>query len=167
MDIDKLRKTIEDGKYNRDSLKKRVEIEGEWQFDKEYQFSALLSYEKGKQVVEIDSPSFLGGNGSRVGPMHYCVLGMTSCFLSTLVSIAALQGIKFNKLKVKSYCLLNLAKTFDISNEPIIESINIEIDTLGERLDKAKLEELVEMAKERCPAIYAMTHVIKPNVTIK
>jgi hypothetical protein len=42
----------------------------EWNFpSKGYQFKTELSYEKGKQAIEIDSPSFLGGNGNRLGPM--------------------------------------------------------------------------------------------------
>jgi hypothetical protein len=43
-------------------------LQGEWNFDpsKGYQFKTELSYEKGKQVIEIDSPSFLGGNGNRL-----------------------------------------------------------------------------------------------------
>jgi hypothetical protein len=38
-------------------------LQGQWNFDpsKGYQFKTELSYKKGKQVIEIDSPSFLGG----------------------------------------------------------------------------------------------------------
>lgn len=55
-----------------------------------------LQYEKGKQVVEIDSPSFLGGNGNR--PMAYCIAGITSYFVATFVTVASSKGIRLSKL---------------------------------------------------------------------
>ncbi len=168
VDLDKVNNTIEQGKANKDTLKKKVMLEGEWNTDpsKGYQFLARLSYEKGKEQLEIDSPSFLGGQGNRLGPMQYCIAGLTSCFIATFVSIAASQGIKLNKLKVKSNCSINFAKTLDISDEPITEAINFEIEADAENADKAKLQEILRLAEERCPAIYSMTHTIKTNATI-
>ena len=135
----------------------------------EYQFKTELTYEKGKQTIEIDSPSFLGGNGNRVGSMGYCIAGITSCFIATFVSVASSQGIIFNKLNVDAECNINFAKTFDIADEPITESINFFIDAKSEDkiIDKQKLQELVRMAEERCPAIYSMSHIIKVNAQIK
>jgi len=77
-------------------------LQGEWNLDlsKGYQFRTELDFEKGKQIIEIDSPSFLGGTGNRLGPME------------------------------------------------------------AEKADKGKLEQVLKMAEERCPAIYSMTHII-------
>jgi uncharacterized OsmC-like protein len=33
-------------------------------------------------------------------------------------------------------------------------------------IDKQKLQELVRMAEERCPAIYSISHIIKVNAQI-
>ncbi len=96
----------------------------EWNFpSKGYQFKTELSYEKGKQVIEIDSPSFLGGNGDRLGPMAYCVTGITSYFIATFVTVAAAKGIRLSKLNVNTECIINFAKTFDVADEPITEGI--------------------------------------------
>ena len=65
VDMEKIRNTAENGSKDIQSLKKPVKLEGEWNLfdlDKGYQFRTELSYEKGKEVIEIDSPSFLGGN---------------------------------------------------------------------------------------------------------
>lgn len=153
-------------------FKKPVKLQGQWNFDiqKGYQFKTELSYEQGKQIIEIDSPSFLGGNGNRLGPMGYCVAGITSCFIATFVSIISTQGIKLEKLNVNAECNINFAKTFDVADEPITEGINFEIDvrTAGDKeADKQKLQELVKMAEDRCPAIYSMSHVINVNAKIK
>jgi uncharacterized OsmC-like protein len=170
-DLDKIQNTIDNGKKERQFVRKPVKLHGEWNLDpnSEYQFKTELAYEKGKQTIEIDSPSFLGGNGNRVGPMGYCIAGITSCFIATFVSVASSQGIIFNKLNVDAECNINFAKTFDIADESITESINFFIDAKSEDkiIDKQRLEELVRMAEERCPAIYSMSHIIKVNAQIK
>src|SRR6185503_826805 len=96
IDLDKIQKTIESGLKDPQFLKKPIRLEGEWNFDvqKGYQFKTELTYEKGKEVIEIDSPSFLGGGGNRLGLMRYCVAGMTSCFIPAFVSILSSHGIK-------------------------------------------------------------------------
>ena len=170
--LDKIQNTIENGQKDKQFLKKPVKLQGEWNFDiqKGYQFKTELSYEQGKQIIEIDSPSFLGGNGSRLGPMGYCIAGITSCFIATFVSVVSSQGIRLEKLNVNAECNINFAKTFDIADKPITEGINFEIDvrTAGnETVDKQKLQDLIKMAEERCPAIYSMSHVINVNAKIK
>lgn len=169
VDLDKIQKTIENGQKDKQFLKKPVKLQGEWNFNlqKRYQFKTELAYENGTQVIEIDSPSFLGGSGNRLGPMGYCVAGITSCFIAIFVSVASSQGIKLNKLNVNAECNINFAKTFDIADEPITEGIDFQIDVESDDADKQKLQQLVYMAEERCPAIYSMNHIIKVNAKIK
>jgi uncharacterized OsmC-like protein len=126
-----------------------------------------LSYEKGKQAIEIDSPSFMGGSGNRLGPMAYCVAGMVSCFIATFVNVAAGQGIRLTKLAVDAECSINFAKSFDVADEPITEGISFQIDAQSDNADKQRLQEIVKMAEERCPAMYSMMHVIKVDARIK
>ena len=162
VDLDKVSNTVTKGKEDKSMLKKPVKLQGEWNLDPnaEYQFKTDLSFEKGSEVIEIDSPSFLGGNGNRLGPMAYCVAGITSCFIGTFVGIAAQQGVKLTKLKVNTECKVNFAKTFDLADEPITEGINFQIDAQSENADKQKLQEILRMAEERCPAMYSMSHKI-------
>ena len=117
VDLNKISKTIEEGRNNLSTLRRPVKLAAEWNLnpDKPYQFKTELAYEKGKQVIEIDSPSFLGGNGNRLGPMAYCVAGITSCFIATFVTVASSKGIRLSKLNVNAQCNINFAKTFDIS----------------------------------------------------
>ena len=170
IDLEKIQNTAENGRKNKESLRKPVKLEGEWNLfdiEKGYQFRTELSYEKGKEVIEIDSPSFLGGNGNRLGPMAYCIAGITSCFIATFATIASSQGITLSKLNVRSECNINFAKTFDIADEPITEGINFDIDAQSEDADNQKLQEILAIAEEKCPAMYSMRHVIKVNATIR
>ena len=167
--LDNIAQTVESGKRDKLTLKKPVKLQGEWNLDpsKGYQFKTELVYEKGRQVIEIDSPSFLGGNGNRLGPMAYCVAGIASCFIATFVSLAATKGIRLSKLNVNTECIINFAKTFDVADEPITEGINFRIEAESDNANKQQLQELVNMAEERCPAMYSMKHEIKVNAMTK
>jgi uncharacterized OsmC-like protein len=167
--LDKIAQTIVNGKKDKQPLRKPVKLQGEWNLDpsKDYQFKTELVYEKGKQVIEIDSPSFLGGNGNRLGPMAYCISGIASCFIATFVSVAASKEIRLTKLNVNTECMINFAKTFDIADEPITEGINFQIEAESDNASKEKLQELIKMAEERCPAMYSMKHEVKVNAVIK
>ncbi len=166
--LDKIAQTIVNGKKDKQTLRKPIKLQGEWNLDpsKDYQFKTELVYEKGKQVIEIDSPSFLGGNGNRLGPMAYCIAGIASCFIATFVSVAASKEIRLTKLNVNTECMINFAKTFDIADEPITEGINFQIEAESDNASKEKLQELVKMAEERCPAMYSMKHEVKVTATI-
>lgn len=168
VDLDKVSNTVTKGKEDKNTLKKPVKLQGEWNLDSnsEYQFKTELPFEKGSETIEIDSPSFLGGDGNRLGPMAYCVAGITSCFIGTFVGIASQQGVKLTKLKVSTECNINFAKTFDLSDEPISEGINFQIDAQSENADNQKLQEILKMAEERCPAMYSMSHKINIDAKI-
>jgi len=168
VDLDKISQTTAMGKKDKSTLRKPVKLEGEWILDSpvDYQFKTELSYENGKQIIEIDSPSFLGGNGNRLGPMGYCVAGIASCFIATFVTIAAGQGVRLTKLTANVECKINFAKTFDVSDEPITEGITFRIDAVSDNADKSKLQQLLKMAEERCPAVYSMSHIINVEATI-
>lgn len=168
VDLDKISQTTAMGKKDKSTLRKPVKLEGEWILDSAtgYQFKTEISYEKGKQIIEIDSPNFLGGNGNKLGPMGYCVAGVASCFIATFVTVAAGQGIRLTKLTANVECKINFAKTFDVSNEPITEGITFRIDAVSDNADKSKLQELLKMARERCPAVYSMSHIVNVEAII-
>ena len=86
-------------------------------------------------------------------------------FIGTFVGIAAQQGVKLSKLKVTTECNINFAKTFDLSDDPITEGINFQIDAQSDDADNQKLQEMLHMAEERCPAMYSMSYKI--DVTAK
>ena len=116
VDLDKISQTTNNGKKDKSTLRKPVKLQGEWNLSPSsgYQFRTELYFEKGKQVIEIDSPSFLGGNGNRLGPMAYCVAGISSCFIATFATVAASQGVRLTKLNASVECCINFAKIFDV-----------------------------------------------------
>jgi uncharacterized OsmC-like protein len=168
VDLDKIAQTTVNGRNDKSTLRKPVKLQGEWNLNssRDYQFRTELSFEKGKEIIEVDSPSYLGGNGNKLGPMGYCVAGMASCFIATFATIAASQGVKLTKLNASVECDINFAKTFDVADEPITEGITFRINANSENADKSDLQRLLKMAEERCPAMYSMSHAIKVDATI-
>lgn len=168
VDMDKVSLTKANGQKDKSTLKKPVKLQGEWilNTDSGYQFRTELSFEKGKQIIEIDSPSYLGGNGNRLGPMGYCVAGIASCFIATFATVAASHGVRLTKLNASVQCDINFAKTFDVSDEPITEGITFRIDAQSDNADKSELQRLLKLAEERCPAMYSMSHVVKVDAII-
>jgi len=168
VDLDKITQTAAGGKKDKSTLRKPVKLQGEWNLNPTsgYQFRTELSFEKGKQIIEIDSPSFLGGSGNRLGPMAYCVAGIASCFIATFAIVAASQGVILKRLDASVECNINFAKTFDVADEPITEGITFKIDADSDNADKSMLERLLKLAEERCPAMYSMSHIIKVDATI-
>ena len=168
VNLDKIAETTINGKRDRSTLRKPVKLQGEWILDPtaDFQFRTELSFEKGKQIIEIDSPSFLGGSGNRLGPMAYCVAGIASCFIATFATVAASQGVILTRLDASVECNINFAKTFDVADEPITEGITFKIDADSDNADKSMLERLLKLAEERCPAMYSMSHIIKVDATI-
>lgn len=168
VDLDKVAETAASGKKDISTLRKPVKLQGEWNLNPTsgYQFRTELSFEKGKQIIEIDSPSFLGGSGNRLGPMAYCVAGIASCFIATFATVAASQGVILTRLDASVECNINFAKTFDVADEPITEGITFKIDADSDNADKSILGRLLKLAEERCPAMYSMSHIIKVDATI-
>ena len=168
VNLDKIAETTINGKRDRSTLRKPVKLQGEWNLDPttDFQFRTELSFEKGKQIIEIDSPSFLGGSGNRLGPMAYCVAGIASCFIATFATVAASQGVILTRLDASVECNINFAKTFDVADEPITEGITFKIVADSDNADKSMLERLLKLAEERCPAMYSMSHIIKVDATI-
>lgn len=168
IDLEKINRTISEAKSNKEALRRKTKLSGEWVLDssKDFQFITVLEYENGKQILEIDSPSWLGGKGKRPGPIQYCLAGLTSCFLATIATIASMKGIKLAKLKSDTECSLNFSKTLDLGDEPIIEEVNFAIEIEAD-VDRKDLEELIKEALEKCPAIYSLRNIIKANAYLK
>jgi len=166
VNLKSIQETINNAKSDPSILKKKIQIEGEWILDKklDYQFKAEAKYGKGTAIFEIDSPTWMGGNDTRPGPMLYCIAGVASCFMSTFVTIASLNNIIFKSLKIRVECDINFSKVLELSNEPIIEEVNFFVDATALNASNEELQKIVEKAKSQCPAIYSLTNIIKTNV---
>ena len=163
VNLDQIAESVRKGRTDRTTLRKRVPLHGEWSLDpaSPFQFTTHVEYEQGTQQIEIDSPSFLGGKGSRLGPTNYCVVGMASCLALTFAILAARHGVRLSKLAIDAECDLDFEKYLDVSDEPVVEEVRFRLTAEGKDTTREKLSELLRMAEERCPAVYMLVNPIR------
>ena len=161
VDLEKIEKTVKAMKSDPGNTKRVNRVEGEWTCHESSgpQFKAELQLETGRFTLEADSPSFLGGNGSRPGPLNYCMFGLASCFASTFMTLAAVERVPIKSARFSAECNLDFSRTFGLSDNPIMENARFKIFVKSDA-DIDVLERLSKLSKERCPGIFSLTHKI-------
>ena len=141
--------------------KRTNRVEGTWNLASgQPQFSADVSFEGGKLTLEADQPTFLGGGGTRPGPMHYALFGLASCFTATFVTIASTQGLALEEVRTSAGFDINFAKAFGVADLPIAEEVRVTLAVKSEA-PRGKIEEVLRLAEERCPVSYCLTKPIR------
>ncbi len=164
INLDNAKAFVEEVKKDKSKALKVKIVEGTWNLeDEKVQFAATLEHPKGSTIVEADGPPFTGGSGIKPDPVQYCLFGLAACFAQTFASIAAEKGIELRKLKVVVENKVNLSKALGLSNEPIVERVKLSIKVSSDT-EKEKLEEIENLAKERCPGVYCLTNPIKLDI---
>ena len=161
VDLDKIENSAKMMKVDPAKAKKVNRVEGEWICGgtEGPQFRADFELESGKFTLEADSPSFLGGSGTRPGPLHYCIFGLTSCFASTFMTLAAMEDIAIKKARFVSECHVDFSRTFGVGNVPIIEKAKFRI-MIRSDANKEALSRLAKLSEERCPGMYSLVNKI-------
>ena len=167
VNVGMLGQVLKEAETDKSKIKKSQKIAGQWLFEEGGpQFTAEVSFEGGKIVLESDQPKNLGGSGTKPGPLHYCFFGLVSCFTATFATMASMMGVELKKLTAKLEGDLNFSRVFGLSKDPVMEEIRIflEVDSDAPR---EKLEEIEKLAHERCPAVFALTEQVKLNTSME
>ncbi len=160
INLDNIKKFKESVKKNPSEAEKSKKVIGEWRFEEgNPQFSSVLEYKNGTQQIYADAPLFSGGNGLAPDPLQYCLFGLCACFAGTFTAIATENNIKLTKLKVSVENKIDLSKAVGLSNNPIVKEVILSIE-VSSNTTKEKLQEIVSLAKERCPGVYCLTNPI-------
>lgn len=167
VDVGKIQATVAEVKKDLSKAKRVNKVEGEWNpGEKGSQFRAIVQFEGGKATLEADQPSFLGGGGTQPGPMIYCLYGSASCYAATFATMAAMEGIKIRKLRIVAESSIDFSRVFALSNNPIAEKVKFTLFVESDA-PEAKIREIEELSKERCPAVYCLTNPIPLETDIK
>jgi len=167
VNLERLNQTVEEAKADPAKAKRVTRVEGRWNLAKgEPQFVGVLKYESGQVTLEADQPTAMGGCGTLPGPLHYCMYGLASCYAATYASMAAMMGVSLRKLEVAAEGHFNFSRVFGISDAPALEEVRITL-TVDAEADQAKLDELEELARQRCPAVYVLSHQVPLIAEVK
>ena len=166
INLDKAGTFVEEAKADKSKAIKIKKVEGAWNFNEgKPQFASTLEHANGITIVEADGPPFMGGSGIKPDPVQYCLFGLAACFAQTFASIAAEKGVELKKLKVAAENKVNLSRALGLGNEPIVERVKLLVEVND--VDKSKIKEIEQLAKERCPGVYCLTNPIKLDIEIK
>jgi uncharacterized OsmC-like protein len=160
-------KTIDSAKEDKNLLKKQMTVEGEWSFiESKPQFNSIISTQSGKKYsLGADEPISFGGSEAAPNAVQYCLFGIAACYAATFVQWATIKGINLKKLGVKITSDLNLNKRFAVSEEDIVNFIEISLDVLSEA-KASEIQEIKEITDKRCPAMFCLTNTIDVKTEI-
>ncbi|MCL4465578.1 MAG: OsmC family protein [Chloroflexi bacterium] len=166
VDSERVGQTVAGFQANLDTARKTQRVEGVWNLAPgQPQFTARLAISGGEYVLEADQPPFLGGGGTRPGPVQYAVFGLAACYTATFVTLASGQGIVLEEVRTAAEFDLNFARVFGIADLPTVEEVRVTV-SVRSNADEQTLSTLAQLAKERCPASYCLTNPIRLTPTV-
>ncbi len=161
VNLDALEKSDQTIRSDASKARRTNRVEGTWNLSEgQPQFSAELSFEGGKITVEADQPTFLGGGGTRPGPMMYALYGTASCFTATFVTVASQEGLKLDEVKTSVEADIDFSKVFSIADRPIVEEVRISL-SVKSPASREELEKVIRLSEETCPASWCLRSPIK------
>ncbi len=166
INLDLFDRTVIEAKKDPESALKSLKVEGRWRIgEKGPQFESELKYENGRIILYADEPSILGGGGTSVNPIQYCLYGVASCFAATFAKWAAIEGVELEELTIKIEADLDMSKSFGISDNPILNKMALDLSVKTEASDE-EVARIHQITLERCPAYYCLTEPVEPEITV-
>jgi uncharacterized OsmC-like protein len=160
VNLERLKNTAAEASGDPAKARRTSRVEGTWNLEEgKPQFTATLTFDGRTQTLEADQPGFLGGGGTRPGPVLYCLYGTAACFAATFASMAAMEGVELRGLRVVAENDINLRPVLGLSQEPIVEKVRLRL-TVSSPAPRSRIEELEALATQRCPAVYCLTQPI-------
>lgn len=167
VNLERLQDSIEIARADPTKAKRNIRVEGRWNLaEGQPQFVGLLDYQAGKLALEADQASGLGGNGMTPSPLHYCIFGLAACYTATFATFAAMQKVRLRRLDAVAEGKFDLSRVLGISDTPALEEVQITL-TVEADADQAKLDEIEQLARERCPAVYVLGNKVPLHTEMK
>ncbi len=166
VNVERIAREAEGLRADPNRTRRTNKLEAVWNNDASRpQLHALVKYEQGEVTMECDSPSFMGGEGRRPGPMQYCIMGFAACFVSTFATAAASRNIALKRLSVVAECELDFSKVYGITEDPVVRNASFTVNVQAD-VPREELEELKEESLARCPGVFVLTHKIPVTARI-
>jgi uncharacterized OsmC-like protein len=166
VNLDTFDSTVKEAEKDPESALKSLKVEGRWRLgEKGPQFESELKYENGRMILYADEPSLLGGGGTSVNPIQYCLFGIASCFAATFAKWAAKEGIVLDELAIKVEADLDMSNSFGLSDNSILRKMTLDLSAKTEASDE-EVERIHQITLKRCPAYYCLTEPVTPEISV-
>ncbi|HLH86420.1 MAG TPA: OsmC family protein [Thermoplasmataceae archaeon] len=158
INLSALEKSAEKAKENNGHLDSLKEIEAVFNFQGSPMITSQVSTPLTSFTINVDEPEVLGGRGVQPTPLTYMLVGLASCFASTVAVTAAEKGIDLAKLSVRAKMSYDLGPVVVGSKFPIIRGISLDVVA-----DK-EIREVIRESEQVCPALYAIRNPIDVKI---
>ncbi|MHA1959255.1 MAG: OsmC family protein [Candidatus Thorarchaeota archaeon] len=166
VNLEAFERTVKEAKEDPETAHKTLKVEGKWRVgEKGPQFESELKYENGRVILYSDEPSFLGGGGTFVNPIQYCMFGIASCFAATFAKWAAIEGVVLEELSIVAEARLDMSVSFGLAKNPILRGMTLSLDVKSESSED-EIDRIRKIAIERCPAYYCLTEAVTPEIEV-
>ncbi len=158
LDLARIKQSKEE--FEKDSGHHFVEkvIRGEYKLEGAPNFLGEVQTDHTKFILASDEPAILGGLGVHTSPFTYVLYGTVACFANTLALICVEKRVSLKTLKVKGRVRYDIGPLLTDSNWPLIQDLTLEVEA-----DK-DITEIIKIAREKCPSIYAWSHPIRTEI---
>ncbi|TET07752.1 MAG: hypothetical protein E3J86_12265 [Candidatus Thorarchaeota archaeon] len=166
VNIEAFDQAIEESERNLASALKTVKVEGRWRLgEKGSQFESELGYQNGKVILYSDEPTFLGGGGTSLNPIQYCLYGVASCFAASFAKWAAKEDVVLEELTTTIEADMDMSRSFGLSENPILQNMTLNISTKSQASDE-EIDRIRQITMKRCPAFYCLTEAVTPEIIV-
>jgi uncharacterized OsmC-like protein len=164
--VENAKQTAEKARSDPAAAQLKVDLAGEWRLDESKpQFGGTVKFPKGETLLEADFPPFLSGDGRAPSPLIYCFFGALSCYASTFAMQAAMAGVEIKGLRARLRLNVDFRGALGVADAQPLDTFRFElaVDTAASDADIARIKRLAE---ERCPAIWAMDHLVPHTIEV-
>lgn len=167
IDVVGFKKVQDTYRKDRSNCKKTLEINGRWRLEVDYgpQFEVKLKTERaGEITVQTDETIILGGGGTAVHPVHYCLAGFAGCFSAAFAKWAAMRKIELKRLDIRIIADIDLTTGFGIEDGiDAVENFKLEL-TVECDANLNELNDILEDTKRRCFCMFCIQTPITPKI---
>jgi organic hydroperoxide reductase OsmC/OhrA len=156
-----LRKIMESKfQFQKDSGHHHVEkvIQGVYNLDGAPMFQAEVQTDHTRFTLASDEPAILGGLGVHTSPFTYVLFGTIACYANTLALVCAENHISLKTLKVKGRVNYDIGPLLTQFDWPLVSQLTLEIEA------DRDIADMIRIAREKCPSVYAWSHPIKTEI---
>jgi len=89
-----------------------------------------------------------------------------ACYAATFAKWAAMEGVVLKSFKILGTANMNMTAAFGIADKDALENLHIKL-VIDSEADLEKLQEINQLAIERCPGYYCVSHAITPKIDVK
>ena len=89
-----------------------------------------------------------------------------ACYSATFAKWAAMEGVVLDEFKIIGYANMNMTAAFGIADTDALENLQIQL-VIKSDADLEKLQKINQLAIERCPGYYCVSHAITPKIDVR